>query len=193
MCGAAPPVLERAGRGRPALRLLEPVRPRSGGKPGARQGKGPTGKAIEPGKYRAQADCAELAPKLPLQPRDQGSDRHSSVGGETQTSCTWFGGKDGARTARVRWNLLADDGVRDTAKAQTEAFRVMTAGGTRTSVGFGDEAFHGASDTTTSCSLSVRGGNLVVRVDLGSEEVPAAACDSNIADIAWEALDAIPH
>ncbi|WP_162688891.1 MULTISPECIES: hypothetical protein [unclassified Streptomyces] len=144
---------------------------------------------------RSLADCAELAPKLPLQPRDRGSDRHSSTRGETQTSCTWYGGsgKNGARTVRVRWNLLADDGVRDAAQAQATAFRALTAGGKQTSVGFGDEAFWGAADTATSCSLSVRGGNLTVQVDLGSEEVPATGCTSFAPDIAWEALDGVPH
>ncbi|MFZ3472123.1 hypothetical protein ACODT3_15790 [Streptomyces sp. 4.24] len=121
---------------------------------------GTAGKSIEPGKYRSLADCAELAPKLPLQPRDQGSDRHSSTRGETQTSCTWYGGsgKNGARTVRVRWNLLADDGVRDAAQAQATAFRALTAGGKQTSVGFGDEAFWGAADTATSCSPGHRLG-----------------------------------
>ena len=60
-------------------------------------------------------------------------------------------------------------------------------------LGFGDEAFRGASDTTTACSLSVRDGNLTVQVDLGSEVFPAPTCEASTVDIARAALNAVPH
>ncbi|MFF9148359.1 serine/threonine-protein kinase [Streptomyces sp. NPDC014861] len=145
-------------------------------------------------KYRALQECEVLAVALPLGPRDRGSDRQSSVGGETRTGCTWFGSGAGAPSARVWWSLLEDDGTRDAVAAQKEAFRVLTADGSAVvDPGFGEEAFRGVSDTPTACSLSVRDGNLTVHVDLGSEAFPAPTCDASTMDIARAALNAVPH
>ncbi|MEU4104601.1 serine/threonine-protein kinase [Streptomyces tanashiensis] len=148
-----------------------------------------------PTKYRALQECDQLAVALPLPPRDRDSDRRSSAGGETQTGCTWFGSRvDGAQSARVLWNLRNEDGVHDAAAVQSEAFRALAAGGRAVGdLGFGDEAFRGASDTTTACSLSVRDGNLTVQVDLGSEMFPAPTCNASTVDIARAALNAVPH
>ncbi|MER5710374.1 serine/threonine-protein kinase [Streptomyces sp. NPDC002122] len=148
-----------------------------------------------PKKYTALQECEGLAVALPLPPRDRGSDRHSSVDGEAQTGCTWFGSRnDGAPTARVLWNLRHYEDARDAAAVQSEAFRALAAGGRAVGdLGFGDEAFRGASDTTTACSLSVRDGNLTVQVDLGSEVFPAPTCDASTVDIARAALNAVPH
>ncbi|MEU6170097.1 serine/threonine-protein kinase [Streptomyces tanashiensis] len=148
-----------------------------------------------PAKYGALQECDTLAVALPLPPRDQDSDRHSSADGETQTGCTWFGSRvAGARSARVLWNLRHEDGVRDAAAVQSEAFRALAADGKAVGdLGFGDEAFRGASDTTTACSLSVRDGNLTVQVDLGSEMFPAPTCSASTVDIARAALNAVPH
>ncbi|MGW6703721.1 serine/threonine-protein kinase [Streptomyces sp. NPDC054956] len=158
------------------------------------QASNPPSGPITPAKYRALGECEQLAPKLPLQPRDRGSDRHSSKGDETQTGCTWFGGEGTARTARVRWNVLANDGVHDATEAQTKAFRALAVDGAQVvGLGFGEEAFRGGADTATMCSLSVRDGNLVVRVDLGSLDVPASRCSGSAEDIARAALDAVPH
>ncbi|MGW9033311.1 hypothetical protein ACWGQ4_00005 [Streptomyces sp. NPDC055721] len=114
--------------------------------------------------------------------------------GEAQTGCTWFGNRnDGAPSARVLWNLRHYD-ARDAAAVQSEAFRALAADGKAVSdLGFGDEAFRGASDTATACSLSVRDGNLTVQVDLGSEWFPAPTCDASTVDIARAALNAVPH
>ncbi|MFE5594231.1 protein kinase [Streptomyces sp. NPDC056549] len=162
---------------------------------GTAYGLWPDGGTSAPEKYRALQDCDGLAVALPLPPRDRGSDRHSSAGGETQTGCTWFGSSDGgAQSARVLWNLRHEDGVRDAAAVQSEAFRALAADGRAVGdLGFGDEAFRGASDTTTACSLSVRDGNLTVQVDLGSEVFPAPTCNASTVDIARAALNAVPH
>lgn len=162
---------------------------------GTAYGLWPDGGTSAPEKYSALQECDGLAVALPLPPRDRGSDRHSSADGETRTGCTWFGSRDGgAPSARVLWNLRHDDGARDAAAVQSEAFRALVADGRAVGdLGFGDEAFRGASDTTTACSLSVRDGNLTVQVDLGSEEFPAPTCNASTVDIARAALNAVLH
>ncbi|MFC9699784.1 protein kinase [Streptomyces sp. NPDC056943] len=161
---------------------------------GTAYGLWPDGGTRTPEKYTALEECYGVAEALPLPPRDRGSDRHSSVDGEAQTGCTWFGNRDdGSPSARVLWNLRHYD-ARDAAAVQSEAFRALAAGGRAVSdLGFGDEAFRGASDTATACSLSVRDGNLTVQVDLGSELFPAPTCDASTVDIARAALNAVPH
>ncbi|MEU2242512.1 serine/threonine-protein kinase [Streptomyces sp. NPDC018338] len=162
---------------------------------GTAYGLWPDGGTSAPKKYRALQECDGLAVALPLPPRGRGSDRHSSVGGETRTGCTWFGSREGGTpSARVLWNLRDYDDARDAAAVQSEAFRALAADGRAVGdLGFGDEAFRGASDTTTACSLSVRDGNLTVQVDLGSEVYPAPTCDASTVDIARAALNAVPH
>ncbi|MFI9743569.1 serine/threonine-protein kinase [Streptomyces sp. NPDC052494] len=161
---------------------------------GTAYGLWPTGGTSTPEKYRALQECDGLAVALPLPPRGRGSDRHSSAGGEARTGCTWFGSRDdGTPSARVLWNLRHYDDA-DAAAVQSEAFRALAADGRAVGdLGFGDEAFRGASDTTTACSLSVRDGNLTVQVDLGSEVFPAPTCDASTVDIARAALNAVPH
>ncbi|MFD8971339.1 protein kinase [Streptomyces sp. NPDC059593] len=146
-----------------------------------------------PEKYTALPECHGLAAALPLPPRDRDSDRHSSMDGEARTGCTWFGSGDDGAPARVLWNLRHYDD-RDAAEVQSEAFRALASDGRAVDdLGFGDEAFRGASDTTTSCSLFVRDGNLTVQVDLGSEWFPAPTCNASTVDIARAALNAVPH
>ncbi|RSS58716.1 serine/threonine-protein kinase [Streptomyces sp. WAC01280] len=161
---------------------------------GAAYGLWPSGGTNTPETYRALQECDGLAVALPLPPRDPGSDRHSSAGGEARTGCTWFGSRDdGTPSARVLWNLRHSDDA-DAVAVQSEAFRALAADGRAVGdLGFGDEAFRGASDTTTACSLSVRDGNLTVQVDLGSEVFPAPTCDASTVDIARAALNAVPH
>lgn len=146
-------------------------------------------------RYLRLPTCDDLAVQLPLQPRDKGGDSHSVAAGEARTACTWLGAADGgARSARVRWDLLDYSGSRNATTVQRESFRAQAADGVRASrLGFGDEAFRGAADTTTVCSLSVRDGNLIVRVDLGSGEFPAVFCEASATDIARAALTAVPH
>lgn len=165
---------------------------------GAGGGAGPSGSSAAPGsapdKYRTLYTCNDLAVKLPLHARDTGSDRHSSDGAETQTGCTWYGSPGGATpAARVRWSLRTQDADPDSTATQAAAFRADAAGEqAETGLGFGDEAFRDADGTQTICSLAVRDGNLIVRVDLGSPESPAAPpCARKADDIARAALQGV--
>lgn len=184
-------VLAAAGLGGGAYALWPSGKDDGGTHTGSGTGTG-GGAAAAPDKYRTLTVCSDVAANLPLPQRDRGSDRHASTdAGEVQTTCTWLGSSaSGQPTARVRWSLLASEGKRDATALQRAAFRAEAVQGVaETKLGFGDEAFRGEPGPVRTCSLAVRDGNLVIRVDLGSEDNPAASCPQKAEDIARAALE----
>ncbi|MEY2233513.1 MULTISPECIES: serine/threonine-protein kinase [Streptomyces] len=144
----------------------------------------------DPAAYADVPACQKATQYISLTGRDAKEDFHSANKTEVHTMCTWYDSLAGRRTALVRWDVKrgSDDGAN--ARLQQAGFATDAARGKRVNnLGFGDGAYWESDGTTEwTCALSVRHGNLVVRVGL----YHPGACEQKAKEVAKAALKAVP-
>ncbi|MFG2482662.1 serine/threonine-protein kinase [Streptomyces virginiae] len=144
----------------------------------------------DPAAYADAPACQRATQYISLTGRDTKEDFRSANKTEVHTMCTWYDSLAGRRTALVRWDVKRGGDDSANAKLQQAGFAADAAGGRRVNnLGFGDGAYWEADGTTEwTCALSVRHGNLVVRVGL----YQPGACEQKAKEVAKAALKAVP-
>ncbi|WP_405857704.1 serine/threonine protein kinase [Streptomyces sp. NBC_00090] len=136
-------------------------------------------------KYLTLPGCQTMAPPLAEATRTAEEDVSVTFPTGSETRCTW---NADPVDAEVWWTLRISDGAGNATERQQNEFDEGR-GATRTAdLPFGDDAYWAAAAEGIDCSLRVRDGNLVVRVDLKGVEHPADTCETKAVDIARTAL-----
>ncbi|MFJ7585887.1 serine/threonine-protein kinase [Streptomyces sp. NPDC097617] len=142
-----------------------------------------------PASYADVPTCPDATRKISLAGRDAKEDFHSRSATQAHTMCSWYDALAGRRSALVRWDVKRGGDAAADAKLQQADFAADAAGGRRVNnLGFGDGAYWRSTGTEWPCELSVRRGNLVVRVGL----YHPGSCEQKAKEIAKAALAAVP-
>ncbi|MGW3328189.1 serine/threonine-protein kinase [Streptomyces virginiae] len=142
-----------------------------------------------PAAYTDAPACPEATRHIPLTGRNPQEDFHSASAIEAKTMCSWYEPTSDKLTAMVRWEVKRGGDDAANAKLQQAGFATDAAAGRRVNnLGLGDGAYWRTADTEWTCELSVRHGNLIVRVGLAQP----GACEQKAKEVAKAALAAAP-
>ncbi|MFE2558436.1 serine/threonine-protein kinase [Streptomyces sp. NPDC059352] len=139
-------------------------------------------------KYLTLPGCQTMAPPLAGATRTAEDDVSVTFPTGSETRCTW---NAGPVDAEVWWTLRISDRAGNATERQRNEFDEGRGATRAADLPFGDEAYWAASAEGIDCSLRVRDGNLVVRVDLKGVEHPADTCESKAVDIARTAISSL--
>lgn len=139
-------------------------------------------------KYLTLPGCQTMAAPLAEATRTAEKDVSVTLPTGSETRCTW---KADPVDAEVWWTLRISDRAGNATERQQDEFDEGRGATRAAELPFGDEAYWAAAAEGVDCSLRVRDGNLVVRVDLKGVEHPADTCETTAADVARTALSSL--